>query len=466
VTLACTEPLNHGVKPRFRAYGRRHIDRIQQLEKIPRDQLIALKVVSLVLPFRVNDYVLDDLIDWSDIPNDPIYQLTFPQAEMLGHGDFLRIRNLLLTSADQEFIQKRVREIQMRMNPHPDGQMDLNVPTVDGEKLMGCQHKYRETVLYFPLAGQTCHAYCTYCFRWPQFVGIERLKLAMRGTDLLVSYLRGHPEVTDVLVTGGDPMVMSSAMLRRTIEPLLGEGLDHIHSIRIGTRALSYWPYRFTTDRDADDLLRLFEAVRSSGRQLALMAHFSHPRELQTSVAQEALRRVRDTGAVIRCQAPLIRHINDSSEVWAELWREQVRLGAVPYYMFVARDTGPRSYFEVPLAEGLRIYSEAITRVSGLGRTVRGPIMSADPGKVLVDGIATVDGQDVFVLKMIQGRDSDWANRVFLARFDAQATWLDQLKPAFDERKFFFEQTLWQLAGETGIQTGGQVAISPGNVRF
>jgi len=83
-----------------------------------------------------------------------------------------------------------------------------------------------------------------------------------------------------------------------------------------------------------------------------------------------------------------------------------------------------------------------------------------------VDGIATVDGQDVFVLKMIQGRDSDWANRVFLARFDAQATWLDQLKPAFDERKFFFEQTLWQLAGETGIQTGAQVAISPGNVRF
>ncbi len=337
---------------------------------------------------------------------------------MLDPADFIRLQTLLVTGADPLLLRQRAREIQMRMNPHPDGQMELNVPTVDGEELMGCQHKYRETVLYFPLAGQTCHAYCTYCFRWPQFVGIERLKFAMRGTDRLVSYLRGHPEVTDVLVTGGDPLVMSSAMLRKSIEPLLGEGLGHIHTIRIGTRALSYWPYRFTTDRDADDLLRLFEAVRRSGRQLALMAHFSHPRELQTNAAQEALRRVRDTGAVIRCQAPLIRHINDSSEVWAELWRQQVRLGLVPYYMFVARDTGPRSYFEVPLATGLRIYSEAITRVSGLGRTVRGPIMSADARQGLVRWRRHCRRAGCVRTEDDSRRDPDWANRVFFAHFD------------------------------------------------
>jgi hypothetical protein len=241
---------------------------------------------------------------------------------------------------------------------------------------------------------------------------------------------------------------MSSGLLRRNIEPLLGEGLDHITSIRIGTKALSYWPYRFTTDRDADDLLRLFEDVRCSGRQLALMAHFSHPRELQTEVAREALRRVRDTGAVVRCQAPLIRHVNDSPEVWADLWHEEVRLGAVPYYMFVARTTGPRAYFEVSLAEGLRIFSEAFAQVSGLGRTVRGPIMSAAPGKVQVDGVANIGGQEVFVLKMIQGRDPDWTNRVFFARFDPRATWLDQLEPAFGRREFFFEQSLRKIALE------------------
>ena len=135
---------------------------------------------------------------------------------------------------------------------------------------MGCQHKYRETVLFFPVQGQTCHAYCTYCFRWPQFVGDKDLRFAARNTDALVQYLSEHDEVTDVLITGGDPMVMSSALLRKTIEPLLDPSLGHIRSIRIGTKALSFWPYRFLTDADADDLLRLFEEVRSTGTAAGL----------------------------------------------------------------------------------------------------------------------------------------------------------------------------------------------------
>jgi KamA family protein len=433
-------------RPRFKAYGRRHISRIRQLGALSREQLTALSVASIVLPFRVNDYVLDELIDWNDIPSDPIFQLTFPQAEMLDHADFLRLHDMLTTGADPDAIQSRARRIQMGMNPHPAGQLELNVPAVGGEKLPGCQHKYRETILFFPAAGQTCHAYCTYCFRWPQFAGVEHLKFAMHEIEMLVRYLRGHPEVTDVLVTGGDPLVMSSSLLRRNIEPLLGEGLDHITSIRIGTKALTYWPYRFTTDRDADDLLRLFEDVRRSGRRLALMAHFSHPRELGTGVVRDALRRVQNAGAIVRCQAPLIRHINDSSAVWAEMWREQIRLGAVPYYLFIARNTGPRAYFEVPLAEALQIFSDAFARVSGLARTVRGPIISAGPGKVLVDGITTVKGQEVFVLKMIQGRDPKWVNRIFFARLDPRAAWLDQLEPALGEREFFFERSLQAMA--------------------
>jgi L-lysine 2,3-aminomutase len=200
--------------------------------------------------------------------------MTFPQASMLDRADYRRLRGLLANGAPPQVVDRVVREIQMRMNPHPAGQLELNLPEFNGKTLKGCQHKYRETVLFFPRAGQTCHAYCTYCFRWSQFVGQEDLKLAMRETDLLVGYLRDHLEVTDVLVTGGDPLVMSSGMLRKNIEPLLGEGLEHIASIRIGTKALSYWPYRFTSDRDADELLRLFEDVRRTGRQLALMAHF------------------------------------------------------------------------------------------------------------------------------------------------------------------------------------------------
>jgi KamA family protein len=410
------------------------------------DQLIALKAVSAVLPFRVNKYVIDELIDWDRIPGDPIYQLTFPQAGMLDHHDFVRMQNLVVSGADNRELAEAAGAIHRKMNPHPGGQIDLNVPMVDGDPLPGCQHKYRETVLFFPSAGQTCHAYCTYCFRWPQFVHQERHKFTSHEVELLADYLRDHLEVSDVLMTGGDPLIMSSKVLRRNTEPLLGDGLEHVSTIRIGTKSLAYWPHRFLTDPDADDLLRLFEEVVASGRQLALMAHFSHPRELETPEVQRAASRIQETGAIIRCQAPLIRHVNDSGDDWARMWREQLRLGMVPYYMFVERDTGPRHYFEVPLARGLRIFEKAYSQISGLARTVRGPSMSATPGKVLVEGITTIRDERVFVLKIIQGRDTRWVNQVFFAHFDSQAVWLDDLDPAFGDREFFFESQLRRMA--------------------
>jgi len=424
---------------RFRAYGRRHLDRLPEINRLSIEQRVALKAVSSVLPFRVNDYVLRELIDWDDIPNDPIFQLTFPQAGMLERADLLRLEDMVVRGEEGESLKRLVHDIRLRMNPNPAGQKLLNVPRVDGERVMGCQHKYRETVLFFPVQGQTCHAYCTYCFRWPQFVGVKDLRFAARNTDELVQYLSEHDEVTDVLITGGDPMVMSSALLRRTIEPLLAPSLGHIRSIRIGTKALSFWPYRFLTDADADDLLRLFEDVRSRGRRLAFMAHFSHPRELGTKAVAMAIRRIRGAGAVVRCQAPLIRHVNDKVEAWAEMWRRQLALGAVPYYLFVERDTGPKQYFQVPLARALRIFSGAYSEVSGLARSVRGPSMSATPGKVLVDGVATIHGEKVFVLKMVQARDPEWVNQVFFAKFDSQAAWIDDLRPAFAEHQFFFD---------------------------
>ena len=143
--------------------------------------------------------------------------------------------------------------------------------------------------------------------------------------------------------------------------------------------------------------------MRAAGRHLAVMAHYSHPRELETPAAQLALRRIIDTGAVVRCQAPCIRHVNDSAAAWAELWRLQVQLGAVPYYMFVERDTGPKNYFELPLARVLEIFRGARQQVSGLARTARGPSMSATPGKVVVRGTAEIHGEQVFVLEFLQG---------------------------------------------------------------
>jgi len=458
------------LKPRkYRAYTRKDIDAIPQLDRVAPRLRTAMKAVSAVLPFRVNDYVLDELIRWEDVPDDPIFRLTFPQPEMLEPGDLRRMVDLVREEAPPAALKAEARAIQDRLNPHPAGQMTLNVPRLDGAPVAGMQHKYRETVLFFPSQGQTCHAYCTYCFRWAQFVGIESLKFASREAQTLVRYLRAHREVRSVLITGGDPLIMKTATLRRYVEPLLTEpGLDHIASIRLGSKAPAYWPYRFVTDPDADDLLQLFEEVRAAGKHLALMTHFSHPREIETRVAAEGLRRAAGAGAVVRCQAPLMRGINDDPDVWADLWSRQVRLGAVPYYLFVARDTGPKGYFEVPLARAHDIFREACRRVSGLARTVRGPSMSALPGKVVVDGVADVAGERVFVLKLLQGRVPGWVGRPFFAAFDPEAAWLDHLRPAFGEAEFFYEAELravengrpepWRRSGRArgGDRRGGR----------
>jgi KamA family protein len=440
--------VNTTTTPRYAPYTSRHLDRIPQLRGMPDAVVGAMKAVTHVLPFRTNSYVVDELIDWSRVPEDPIYQLTFPQPEMLSKPDLERMTALIDAGRPREEIRQAAREIQLRLNPHPAGQVQLNVPTLDGQRLPGVQHKYRETALFFPSQGQTCHAYCSYCFRWPQFMGLEDLKFASREASQLAEYARRHREISSILLTGGDPMIMKTAALRRYVEPLLE--LEHVTSIRIGSKALAYWPYRFLTDEDADDLLRLFEEVREAGKLLAFMAHFSHPVELSTRACHEAVRRLQDAGAVIRSQAPLIRRVNDDPRIWAEMWREQVRVGIVPYYMFVERDTGPKHYFEVPLARALRIYQDAFRYVSGLERTVRGPSMSAKPGKVAVTGTAELHGERVFALSFIQGRDPEWVGRTFFARYDERASWLDDLEPALGEPEFFFEEPLRRM------ETGGQ----------
>lgn len=424
----------------FKVYTQRDLDTIEPLQRLDEAKRFEMRVVSSVLPFRVNQYVIDELIDWNNVPDDPIFQLTFPQRGMLAPEHYDRIAALIESGADKAELNEAINQVRAELNPHPAGQMEMNMPLDDeGHRLDGMQHKYRETVLFFPSQGQTCHSYCTFCFRWAQFVGDKELRISSSETAMLHDYLRAHTEVTDVLFTGGDPMVMKTKHLASYLEPLLAPEFDHIQTIRIGTKALTFWPHRFLGADDADELIDLLERLVEAGKQVAVMAHYNHWKELDTETAQAAIRRVRGTGAVIRAQGPLIRHINDDPAVWARMWKMQVKLGIVPYYMFVERDTGACNYFEVPLVRAWEIYREAIQQVSGLARTARGPSMSASPGKVEIQGVTEIAGEKVFVLRFIQGRNPDWVQRPFFARYDEQATWLNHLKPAFGEEKWFWQ---------------------------
>jgi KamA family protein len=430
---------------KMKFYGLKDIDNIPQLQHLTDEQRFAIKVVSNVLPFRANNYVVEQIIDWENIPDDPIFQLTFMQKEMLTDDQFERMAALIKSGASTEEVTNLSNDIRFELNPHPAGQMTANVPSMEGFPVPGVQHKYRETTLIFPSSGQTCHSYCTFCFRWAQFVGMNDLRFATDESNRFQDYLRNHKEITDILLTGGDPMIMSLKKLKIYIEPLLAPEFNHIQSIRIGTKSVAYWPYKYVTDHDADGILQLFEEIVNAGKHLAIMGHYNHWKELSTEVSQEAIRRIRSTGAQIRTQSPLIKHINDDPDVWAKMWKDQVKIGCIPYYFFVERNTGAKNYFEIPLIRAYEIYREAYKQVSGLSRTVRGPSMSALPGKVAIEGIADIRGEKVFVLTLLQARNPEWCKRPFFAKFDPKATWYDQLRPAFGKDRFFFQDELNEI---------------------
>jgi len=113
--------------PRLEILLRKDLDTIPQLQNLTADQRLDMRAVSAVLPFRVNRYVVDSLIDWDKVPDDPIYQLTFPQPGMLAEDALARMRDLVVRNVPKDELEAAAREIQHGMNPHPAGQMELTV---------------------------------------------------------------------------------------------------------------------------------------------------------------------------------------------------------------------------------------------------------------------------------------------------------------------------------------------------
>ncbi|MDD5286328.1 MAG: 4Fe-4S cluster-binding domain-containing protein [Desulfuromonadaceae bacterium] len=422
----------------FCTYNLNNLDSIRQVRRLPEDLRLALNVVGRVFPFRTNNYMVDELIDWDNAETDPIFHLNFPCREMLFPEHYDRISGMVRSGASTNLLRDAVQDIRHELNPQSVHTMDATLPAINGRKQHGIVHSYPETVLFFPAEGQMCHAHCTFCFRWLQFVGEEEDIFASTDVESLISYVSQHQEVRDILFTGGDPLFMRTDILAGYVDRILEADIPHLNAIRFGTKAITYWPYRFLTNPDADALLVLFEKIIAKGKHVAVVANINHPREISTDAAQKAIKRIRSTGAEIRAQSPLLRHINDKPEIWSALWREEVRQGVVPYYQFVVRDTGARHYFALPLVEALEIYREAYSSVSGICRTVRGPCMSTPQGKVQLIDVQELQGEKTLLLHYIQTPFADQVLRTFFAVYDEKAEWFTDLKPLRPEDASFF----------------------------
>lgn len=411
------------------------------------DERIA---IAHIYPFKATEHSLN-LIDWDRYETDSVFHLVFPQPGMLDKKEV----SALIKAESNGNLTAVINEIRKKKNPNPAKQ-DLNRPILvhpDGRKeiVQGMQHKYSETALIFAKPAQICFANCQYCFRAPQLWGSEDMFVETSPTRML-AYLKTQPKITDVLFTGGDPGIMGAQDWEQYLKPLLKPEFKHIQNIRIGTKGLTYNPQRFLNWPDTDALLKLFEELQAGEKSINFMSHFSSPNELKHPDTQKAIRRLRTIGVTIRSQTPMMKHINADADILSDKWKTEVKNGIIPYYQFIARDTGPREYYELTLEEAYNIFAKARRQVSGLCHSLRGPSMSASPGKVVILGFPIINGKKVMALKFLQARNPIWQKEVYFAESNPKAVWLDDLKPAFGESAFFYEDELENMYKEKEAQ--------------
>ncbi len=354
----------------------KYVRRLDQVDQLSAQERERLGPVADRYVFRANDYYLG-LIDWND-PDDPIRQLVIPREEELSEW----------------------------------GQLDAsNEESVTVAR--GVQHKYTDTVLL--LCNEVCGAYCRYCFRKRLFM--DENDEATKDISEGLRYIAAHPEVTNVLLSGGDPLLMSTRRLVAIFEAL--RAIPHVRIIRLGSKMPAFDPYRVLND---PELQAAFRTYSTPEQRIYLMTHFDHPREL-TDVAIEGIDACLNHGVVCVNQCPLIRGINDDASVLAEMYSTLSYIGCQPYYLFQGRPTVGNEPYELPLVEGWQIFQKALTLGSGLARRAR-YCMSHETGKVEV---MAVDDERMY-LRYHQAKSAHDLGRFFVCRRDDDAYWLDQLE--------------------------------------
>ena len=356
----------------------RYINKLDQITGLSEADKLELKPVAEKFAFRTNDYY-QSLIDWND-PHDPIRRIVMPDIQELGEFGEL------------------------------DASNELSYTVVKG-----LEHKYQDTALL--LVNNVCGAYCRFCFRKRLFTDGND-EVVNDVTDA-VAYIKEHPSINNVLLSGGDPLIMSTAKLTRIIQQL--RDIEHVRIIRIGTKMTAFDPYRILND---PSLLEMLHKYSLPDRKIFVMAHFNHPREL-TEPALKGLQLLQKAGAITVNQTPLIRGVNDKAEVVAELFGRLSYNGVVPYYLFLCRPTLGNEPYIVPVEKGLEIFEEARRRLAGLAKQAR-LCMSHRTGKIEVVG--KMDNKIVF--RYQRAPNPLDCGRIMMFESDPTAGWLeDYMRP-------------------------------------
>jgi len=363
----------------------KYLTKLEQIPQLTESEREEMQQVNDKFVFRTNDYY-QSLIDWDD-PNDPIKRIIMPDVEELNEWGELDASN------EEKYT-----------------------------KVHGLEHKYTSTALL--LVNEVCAAYCRFCFRKRLFMNEndEVTKDISQGLE----YIKNNKEINNVLLTGGDPLILSTSKLEPIIQQL--REIDHVKIIRIGTKVPAFNPFRIIND---PSLLEMFRKYSTAQKKIYIMAHFNHPREL-TSQAIEGLNALMDSGVTLVNQTPMVKGVNDDPDVLAELFSKLSFIGVPPYYVFLCRPTLGNEAYSIPVEKGYEIFEKSRIRCSGLAKRAR-LVMSHESGKIEVVGMT----DDQIFFKYARAANSE-DNARFLAFYrNPDANWFDDYEEAIEEFSLF-----------------------------
>ena len=369
----------------------KYLTKLAQIPQLSEAERSDLEKVNEQFVFRTNDYY-QSLIDWND-PDDPIRRIVMPDIQELDDWGQLDASN------EEKYT-----------------------------KVKGLEHKYTSTALL--LVNEVCAAYCRFCFRKRLFMdeNDEVTKDISEGLE----YIRKHKEITNVLLTGGDPMIMSTSKLEPIIKQI--REIDHVKIIRIGTKIPAFNPHKIVNDPSLHEMIKTYS---KDEKKIYIMAHFNHPREL-TEIAVKGLNMLMQSGAIVVNQTPLIKGVNDDPDVLAELFNRLSFIGVPPYYVFLCRPTLGNEPFAIPVEGGYEIFEKARNKCSGLAKRAR-LVMSHETGKVEMVGMS--DGQVFFKYNRSANVENNGKFLVFESNPDAY--WFDDYEEAFMELSGEYSEKPW-----------------------
>lgn len=357
------------------------VDELKEYISLSSKEEADLREIVDIHPMNIPRYYLS-LINVEN-RQDPVRKLCIPDA-----------RELVVTGSMGETTK----------DPYGDDKHD---------KGNGVFHKYDYTALV--VTSEYCAMYCRHCFR-KRMVGLPN-DLTVRNFQNAANYIADHPEITNAIMSGGDPFMLPTKVLKKMLNSL--KDITHLNHVRIGSRVPVTYPIRLFDD-ELIDLLEEFNKAKT----LFVPTHFNHPQEI-TPVSTEAIWRLRSAGITVNNQAVLLRGVNDKAETLVDLMNGLLRIGVNPYYLYQCMPVARvRHHFQVPLKKGVDIVDKARQQFDGYAKRFKF-IIGHDIGKLEICGRIG----NKLILKQLHARSghNDEISRLLIRQLTETAGWLDDL---------------------------------------